>query len=158
MLAQEACNNRYLSVARPLLLNAFVTRPNRNSASSLYYLWGKGTLRSALVLLACILWSCASASNSEFAILSSTPEDGAVQVAVNTSVELVFNEEIDRSTLSDATFQLEDQLGNRVEGTVSTNEYGGTFSPLRMLAANADYIVRFQAKSKFFVCTHSQSG
>jgi hypothetical protein len=72
-------------------------------------------------------------------VSSTSPGSGATGAAVNTSVAATFSETMDASTISIATFTLEDSGGNPVSGTVSYSGTTATFKPTVNLAHSTTY-------------------
>src|SRR3990172_11903197 len=58
-------------------------------------------------------------------VSSTSPSDGAQDVAINTSITATFSETIDASTITTATFT----LNNGVTGTVTYGGTTATFTP-----------------------------
>lgn len=72
------------------------------------------------------------------AVVSSNPAEGDVDVAINTSVEVTFNKEMDATTINAATFTLL-AGATPVTGTVSFSNKTATFSPISNLESSTVY-------------------
>ena len=72
-------------------------------------------------------------------VFFTSPVMDATEVPTNTLVSIAFNEPIDPSTLSTASFTLEDELGTPVDGVVVAGTMGGTFTPDSALSFNTTY-------------------
>lgn len=71
-------------------------------------------------------------------VLSTSPQDGSVDVATNTAVSISFSSEMDPLTISSTSFVLVDGIVP-VVGTMSYNEMTVMFTPLDILKANTNY-------------------
>ncbi len=83
-------------------------------------------------------------------ITSITPADAASNVDVTTSVTLINSVDVDPATLSSATVQIIDLLGNPVQANINTDAAGGTISitPQNRLAPYTSYQVETNAGLK----------
>jgi Ice-binding-like/Bacterial Ig-like domain len=101
-------------------------------------------LLAALAILGCRLplgglaGEGGSQSTTAPTIRSTAPEDAATEVAVGASVNVVFSEAMDPSTLTGATFTLT-QGGAPVAGAVTYSGVKATFTPTATLALGALY-------------------
>jgi len=72
------------------------------------------------------------------------PSDGQTDVPINVQVKAIFNEELNESTLSDATVFLKDTNGSAVNGIIdyidTTTTHMMTFTPTLVLDNNTTYV------------------
>lgn len=81
-------------------------------------------------------------------VLSSEPSDDEVDVAINRSVNAMFSEAMDPTTLSTASFTLEGPGVTPVSGAVSYVGSQATFNPLADLAPNTLYTATITTNAK----------
>lgn len=75
-------------------------------------------------------------------VSSTSPLDGASDVAVDSTVTVTFSEEMDAATITEATVTLEDAGSNPVDGSVTSSGTTATFTPDTDLECNTTYTVR----------------
>lgn len=88
------------------------------------------------------LWSFttgASADTTAPSVISTVPSDGATGVAINGNVAIVFDDEVDASTLTATAFKVAG--ASDVSGTITYAGSTVTFNPTDNLAINTDYTV-----------------
>jgi len=74
-------------------------------------------------------------------IISITPVDNSSSISVNTTIIVVFSEEVSAETLSSSTFKLLDNTSNSISGSFSLNGSTVTFTPTDNLSHFRDYHV-----------------
>ena len=110
------------------------------------------TTRSMTGMLALSIWAvllatapgCGSGSGTllpEPEVVSTLPADGAMGVPPGAVVSAEFNQQMNLSTVNDATFVLGDSSGTLVPGRVAYDSatFTATFTPDLPLAPNATY-------------------
>ncbi len=119
--------------------------------------------RRALFVLLSLAVACSASATTgstdggnptQPAVISSTPPDGAIGVAVNENASATFSEEMDRATLTAATFTLTyGQPAVPVQGTVIYANQTAVFWPAVHLASNTTFTatVTTGARSRFGV-------
>ncbi|MDT8318351.1 MAG: Ig-like domain-containing protein [bacterium] len=80
-------------------------------------------------------------------VSKTAPFENATAVAINTSIVATFNEPVEPSTITTATFTLWDEYSNPVKGTVSYSGLSATFAPYSSLKLWHEYM----ALVSFFV-------
>jgi hypothetical protein len=95
---------------------------------------------AALLLPIALMTSCKDDDNDDLnpAILETSPENGAEDVARNQAITITFSEAMDESTINTSTFTLM-QGDVSIEGTVETTATTATFTPTGSLSAEEDY-------------------
>ena len=74
-------------------------------------------------------------------VISTSPDDGATDVAVNTTITAAFSEEIDSTTLNESTFYVNFEDTLSVPGTIDYSANTVTYTPDADLEANTEYTV-----------------
>ncbi|MCP4756233.1 MAG: hypothetical protein GY866_35675, partial [Proteobacteria bacterium] len=72
-------------------------------------------------------------------IESLSPDDGAQNIATNTTISATFSEDMDSSSISDSTFYVKVSGGASISGTVSYGSKTATFDPDADLSTSTDY-------------------
>jgi len=81
-------------------------------------------------------------------VASTNPVNGATGITLNSIIKATFNEKINPSTLTTATFTLQDTSGVAVNGTVSYVDTTVSFTPSSALSPNKTYIARIKTGVK----------
>ncbi|MBI4689247.1 MAG: Ig-like domain-containing protein, partial [Nitrospirae bacterium] len=81
------------------------------------------------------------------AVISISPANNTVGVAVNTTVTATFSEAMDASTINKSTFTLSSSSGD-IAGTVTYNGTTATFTPLSNLSNNTTYTATLTTGAK----------
>ncbi len=81
-------------------------------------------------------------------VTATTPANGATDVAVNTSISVVFSEVMSSSTINTITFTLKDGANNPVSGTVGYSGTTATFTPSAALVSSTLYTAKITAGVK----------
>lgn len=79
---------------------------------------------------------------------STRPQNGATNVAVNSAIQVFFNERMDPDSITAATFVLTDSNGNRVVGTVGAQPASATFVPASALSGFTRYTATITAGAR----------
>lgn len=88
-------------------------------------------------------WRFQTSDEPDFAapvVLKTAPFDNETAVPINTSIVATFNEPMDSSTITSATFMLRDEFLNQVKGTVSYSGLSATFVPYSSLDPWHEYM------------------
>lgn len=82
--------------------------------------------------------------------IKTTPANGAVDVSIQSDIRASFVRPVDPSTLTSEAFQVADQAGNRVLGTVSLKpcNTAASFTPLKALDPQQTYAVSISSQVK----------
>jgi len=78
-------------------------------------------------------------SGTALAVSSTSPSDGATDVAMDTTITATFSKAMNSSTITTSTFTVTDALGPAVSGTVSYSGNTATFTPAADLGINKTY-------------------
>lgn len=83
------------------------------------------------------------------AVASITPANGAIGVPVNSTINVLFTEPINASTVTSANFEVRNNLNALVSGTVSYNAgtLTATFTPSASLTQSTEYSIRIKGGS-----------
>jgi N-acetylneuraminic acid mutarotase len=63
------------------------------------------------------------------AVSSTTPDNNATGVSINTPITALFSEEMNASTINETSFKLVDNTGNLISGSVTYRDKTATFTP-----------------------------
>jgi hypothetical protein len=96
-------------------------------------------------VLIAMLPGCGSGSGTRLplpAVVSTVPADAATGVHLSAAISATFNQQMNQSTVNDATFVLSDPAGALVEGAVAYDSasFTATFTPDAPLAPNTVYM------------------
>ena len=80
-------------------------------------------------------------------VSSTSPSDGATNVAVNSDITASFSTTMDSTTITTSTFTVEDSTGTAVSGSVTYNPTA-TFNPTQDLATNTTYTATITTGAK----------
>ena len=87
------------------------------------------------------VWSFTTPDQTPPVVLSTSPGDGASNVPLNSSISVIFSEEMASATLTSSSFKLEDSDNNTVSGNISYSGTTATFTPASALAHTRMYTV-----------------
>ncbi len=102
-------------------------------------------------LAASYSWSfttAAAADTTPPTVSSTTPQDGSLNVALNSSVSATFSEAMTNSTITTASFTLRTGGGTTVVGTVSVSGNTARFTPSANLAGSTQYFATISTAVK----------
>ncbi len=85
-------------------------------------------------------------------IISTSPQNNAISVAMNAPITATFSEGMDATTINSSTFALKDSYDNAVSGSVSVSYRNGSaiFEPTHYLAGGTTYIATLTPGVKDF--------
>jgi len=84
--------------------------------------------------------SCGSTDTTPPTVLGVTPADETLNVALNATAKVTFNESMDDTTLTTSTFLLADASGSPVAGTITMDSFiSAVFTPSAPLASGTRY-------------------
>jgi len=94
-------------------------------------------------------WSFTTGSSPY--VTSTSPANGAVNVAISTTITATFSEAMNSSTINTTTFTVKDHNNKSVSGTVTYSGTTATFTPLSSLANYTTYTATISTGAKDFV-------
>ena len=135
--------------------NTVTMTPSTNLGSNVQYTVTVGTGVKDLsgnTLLAQDTWTFTTITDTTApTVLSTTPTNNATNVAVNSSISVVFSEDMSAATIDGTSFTVKTTVGaTPVAGTVSYNAATrtATFAPTGNLTANTGYTVTITSAAK----------
>lgn len=111
----------------------------------------KNLLVTFAILFIALISGCAKDDFQEIdgvcpEVVSTSPENGAINVALDKSITVIFNEEMNASTFNQSSFTL--QGSTLVTGTVSFSGTTATLDPTSPLSANTTYTGKIKTSVK----------
>jgi hypothetical protein len=92
-------------------------------------------------------WNASRPDTAPPTVSSTTPADNAIDVAVNTSITATFSEAMDASTITTATFFVDDGSSN-IAGTVTYSDTTAKFTPTTDLDYDTTYTATITIDAK----------
>ncbi len=81
-------------------------------------------------------------------VISTTPENNAINIAIDSKIEAFFSEPIEVSTINKATFFVKDINNSVISGTIISNETSITFIPDTILTHSSKYTITITTRIK----------
>jgi hypothetical protein len=88
---------------------------------------------------ATLSWTVSVGAAPVITVISTTPANGATDIAPGSLITVVFSEAMNGSTITPETVLLEDSFGNRVAAAVSSSGRNATLDPTAQLTAFTTY-------------------